>query len=117
MPDAPQLYEHIENNVLIDTQFGDEVLTEKAFASAAHVFEHEFHIQRVTGVTIEPRSALGSYDVDTGKFTLVAGSGGAVRQQSEIAAVLRIDASDIRVISPDVGGILAREIVFILSLV
>ena len=104
LPDAPQLYEHIENNVLIDTQFGDEVLTEKAFASAAHIFEHEFHIQRVTGVTIEPRSALGSYDVDTGKFTLVAGSGGAVRQQSEIAAVLRIDASDIRVISPDVGG-------------
>ena len=75
LPDAPQLYEHIENNVLIDTQFGDEVLTEKAFASAVHIFEHEFHIQRVTGVTMEPRSALGSYDVDTGKFTLVAGSG------------------------------------------
>ena len=44
MPDAPQLYEHIEKNVLIDTQFGDEALTEKAFASAVHIFEHEFHI-------------------------------------------------------------------------
>ena len=50
----------------------------------------------VTGVTMEPRSALGSYDVNTGKFTPVAGSGGAVRQQSEIATVLGIDASDIQ---------------------
>ena len=104
LPGAPQLYEHIENNVLIDTKFGDQALTDQAFAKATHVVEHEFHIQRVTGVTMEPRSALGSYDADAGKFTLIAGSGGAVRQQSEIAAVLGIDTSDIRVISPDVGG-------------
>jgi len=104
LPDAPQLYGHIENNTLIDTEFGDAVSTEQAFAKASHVVEHEFHIQRVTGVTMEPRSALGSYDADAGKFTLIAGSGGAVRQQSEIAAVLGIDTSDIRVISPDVGG-------------
>lgn len=104
LPDAPQLYRHIENNTLIDTEFGDAVSTEQAFATATHIVEHEFHIQRVTGVTMEPRSALGSYDAETGRFTLVAGSGGAVRQQSEIATVLGIDTSEIRVISPDVGG-------------
>ena len=104
LPDAPQLYRHIENNTLIDTEFGDAVSTEQAFATATHIVEHEFHIQRVTGVTMEPRSALGSYDAETGLFTLVAGSGGAVRQQSEIATVLGIDTSEIRVISPDVGG-------------
>ena len=103
-PDAPKLYRHIENNTLIDTEFGDAVSTEQAFATATHIVEHEFHIQRVTGVTMEPRSALGSYDAETGLFTLVAGSGGAVRQQSEIATVLGIDTSEIRVISPDVGG-------------
>ena len=104
LPDAPQLYGHIENNILIDTEFGDALSTEQAFATATHIVEHEFHVQRVTGVTMEPRSALGSYDAETGLFTLVAGSGGAVRQQSEIAAVLGIDTSEIRVISPDVGG-------------
>ena len=104
LPGAPQLYEHIENNTLIDTEFGDAISTKKAFATATHIVEHEFHVQRVTGVTMEPRSALGSYDAETGLFTLVAGSGGAVRQQSEIATVLGIDTSEIRVISPDVGG-------------
>ena len=104
LPDAPQLHEHIDNNVLIDTEFGDRATTEKAFAAATHVVEHEFHIQRVTGVTMEPRSALGNYDADTGLFTLVAGSGGAVRQRSEIAQMFGIDNSNLRVVSPDVGG-------------
>ena len=104
LPGAPQLYEHIENNTLIDTEFGDAISTKQAFATAAHIVEHEFHVQRVTGVTMEPRSALGSYDAETRLFTLVAGSGGAVRQQSEVATVLGIDTSEIRVISPDVGG-------------
>lgn len=104
LQDAPQLYDHIENNVLIDTSFGNLEATERTFQKAPHVIEHEFYIQRVTGVTIEPRSALGSYDADEGGFTLIAGSGGAVRQQSELAGVLGIDTSEIRVISPDVGG-------------
>ena len=82
LPGAPQLYGHIENNILIDTEFGDALSTEQAFATATHIVEHEFHVQRVTGVTMEPRSALGSYDAETGLFTLFAGSGGAVRQQS-----------------------------------
>ena len=42
-----------------------------------HIGEHEFHIQRVTGVTMEPWRS--QYDAEADKFTLIAGSGGAVR--------------------------------------
>ena len=45
-------------------------------------------IPRVTGVTMEPRAAVGSYDPGEDKYTLMAGSGGVVRQKSELAVIL-----------------------------
>ena len=74
------------------------------FARADHVVDYEFHIDRVTGVPLEPRAALASFDPATGRTTLYAGSGGAVRQKAEIAHVLGIPAKDMRVLSFDVGG-------------
>ena len=56
-----------------------------AFARAAHVVTRKFHVGRVTGVPLEPRAALGDYDAATGRYTLYAGSGGAVRQKRELA--------------------------------
>ena len=76
----------------------------RAFADAAHVVRWTSHIGRVTGVPLEPRSALGSYDAATGRYTLYAGSGGAVRQKREIAAVLGLAPETLRVLSYDVGG-------------
>ena len=64
----------------------------------------DFHIERVTGVPLEPRAALGCYEADSGRYTLYAGSGGAVRQKREIAAVLGIVPERVRVLSCDVGG-------------
>ncbi len=64
----------------------------------------KFHVGRVTGVPMEPRAALGAYDAATGRYTLYAGSGGAVRQKSEIAAVLGVAPETVRVLSHDVGG-------------
>ena len=40
----------------------------------------------------------------TGRYTLYAGSGGAVRQKRELAGVLGIAADNLRVLSYDVGG-------------
>ena len=64
----------------------------------------DFHIDRVTGVPMEPRAALGEYDAQTGRYTLHAGSGGAVRQKRELTGVLGIAADKLRVLSYDVGG-------------
>jgi aerobic carbon-monoxide dehydrogenase large subunit len=101
---APALWDEAPNNICVDTYFGDAAATEEAFARAAHVVRRKFHIGRVTGVPLEPRAALGAYDAATGRYTLYAGSGGAVRQKRELATVLGIAPESLRVLSYDVGG-------------
>lgn len=98
------VWDEVPDNVCIDATFGDVAGTDKAFKTAAHVLKASFHIDRVTGVPLEPRSALASYDQDSGRYTLYAGSGGAVRQKGEIAAVLGVEADNVRILSFDVGG-------------
>src|SRR5712691_7003682 len=101
---APAVWDEVANNVIVDTFFGDPDATDRAFAGADHVLAMDFHIGRVTGVPLEPRAALGAYDAHTGRYTLYAGSGGAVRQKREIAAILGIAPDAVRVLSFDVGG-------------
>ena len=103
-PDAPVVWDAAPQNTLVDTWFGDKAATDKAFAAADHVVTMNFHIDRVTGVPLEPRAALGEYDAVSGRYTLHAGSGGAVRQKNELAGVLGIAPDRLRVLSYDVGG-------------
>jgi carbon-monoxide dehydrogenase large subunit len=103
-PDAPRVWDELPDNILVDSKFGDVIATDAAFARAAHVVSATYHIGRVTGVPLEPRAALGSYDAKTDRYTLYAGSGGAVRQKREIAEVLNLDPEKVRVLSFDVGG-------------
>ena len=64
----------------------------------------KFNIGRVTGVPLEPRSAVGQYDASTDSYFLHAGSGGAVRQKNELIHVVGVPPERLRVISADVGG-------------
>jgi len=102
--DAPRVYDELPDNVFVDGSFGDAEATDAAFARAAHVVTLRTHVGRVTGVPLEPRAALGFYDGETGRFTLHAGSGGAVRQKRELAEVLGVPPETVRVLSFDVGG-------------
>lgn len=103
-PDAPNVWDEVPGNCFIETWFGDAQATNQAFAKADHVVRLSIDIPRVTAVTMEPRAALGHYDAQTGRYTVYAGSGGAVRQKAEIASVLGVKADDVRVLSFDVGG-------------
>jgi carbon-monoxide dehydrogenase large subunit len=103
-PGAPTLWHEVPDNVLVDTTFGDAAATDRAFASAAHVTSMDFNVGRVTAAPIELRSALAHYDAASGRYTLYAGSGGAVRQKQELATVLGIEPTRLRVVSYDVGG-------------
>jgi carbon-monoxide dehydrogenase large subunit len=103
-PDAPAIWDEVPNNVPVDTPFGDAAATDRAFAQAAHVVKRKFHIGRVTGVPMEPRAALGAYDAATGRYTLYAGSGGAVRQKNELATVLGVPPDRLHVLAYDIGG-------------
>ena len=103
-PGAPTIWDQVPDNMTVETFFGDPEATDRAFARAAHVVKKKFHIGRVTGVPLEPRSALGQYDAATDSYLLYAGSGGAVRQKNELIQVVGVPPERLRVISPDVGG-------------
>jgi len=103
-PGAPVVWDEVPDNIPIDTWFGDRAATDKAFGAADHVLKKDFFIGRVTGVPLEPRAAVADYDVSTGRYTLYAGSGGAVRQKRELSTILGIPPERLRVLSYDVGG-------------
>ncbi|HKA75694.1 MAG TPA: xanthine dehydrogenase family protein molybdopterin-binding subunit, partial [Pseudolabrys sp.] len=103
-PGAPKVWEEVRDNILVDTQFGDAAETERVLTDAPYVVSMDFHIDRVTGVPMEPRAAVAQYDEAKGRYTIYAGSGGAVRQKRELASVLGVDPENIRVLSYDVGG-------------
>ncbi len=102
--DAPRVHDSARSNVCFDAELGDAAATEAAFARAAHVARFETWVQRVTGVPMEPRAALAEFDPATGRFTLYAGNGGAVRLKNDLAFILDVPAENVRVLMQDVGG-------------
>jgi aerobic carbon-monoxide dehydrogenase large subunit len=102
-PGAPRLYDDLPN-IMIDAEVGDAKATDAAFARAAHVTRLDTWVNRVTGVPMEPRAAVGVYDPATGRYTLYAGSGGIVRQKKEIAAILNVPFESVRVVAHEIGG-------------
>lgn len=102
--DAPRLWEAAASNLCVDSLAGDVAATERAFATAKHVVRLDTWVQRVTGVPMEPRAAIGEYDPATGRYTLHAGSGSNVRGRTDVAGVLGINESALRVIARDTGG-------------
>ena len=103
-PDAPRLWDDAASNVTVDARVGDAAATEAAFARADHVVRFETWVQRVTGVPMEPRAALGAYDPTTGRYTLHAGGGGVVRPKKDLAEMLGVPEDRVRVIAREVGG-------------
>jgi aerobic carbon-monoxide dehydrogenase large subunit len=101
--DAPQVHGD-RSNVCFDAEVGDAETTNAAFARAALVTRFETWVQRVTGVPMEPRAALAAYDAETGRYTVYAGNGGAVRLKQDLATILNVAAERVRVLMGDVGG-------------
>jgi carbon-monoxide dehydrogenase large subunit len=101
---APRAWSDAASNLCVDAVVGDAAVTEAAFASAAHVVRLSTSVQRIAGVTMEPRAAIGEYDAATGRYTLHAGAGGAVRPRHDTAVVLGVADEDVRMVMHDVGG-------------
>ena len=101
---APILWEEAKSNVCVDSEAGDAAAAEAAFVRAAHVVRLQTRVNRVTGVPMEPRAALGVWDEASGRYTLYAGSGGSVRIKGDLAGTLGVPESAVRVVAREVGG-------------
>ncbi|CAN0079172.1 unnamed protein product, partial [Phaeothamnion confervicola] len=75
-----------------------------AFAKAAHVVRLKTQLNRVTGVPMEPRSAVAKYEPGNGHYTLYTGTAGSVRLWQSMAVCLNTPPEFVRVVVRDVGG-------------
>ena len=102
--DAPIFYDGAASNVCVDSAVGDTAAVDRAFSRAAHVVRFETWVHRVTGVTLEPRAAIGVWDPASGRYTIHAGAGGLGRTRTGVAGALGVPESAVRVVARDVGG-------------
>jgi len=104
---APQLFEHIPNNIVFDwdNDVGDAKATDAAFAKAARVVALELVNNRVVVNSMEPRNAIGDYDAASGRATLTTATQGPHFVRDPLAEiVLKIPKEKLRLITPNVGG-------------
>jgi aerobic carbon-monoxide dehydrogenase large subunit len=104
-PGAPQLYDHIPNNVALDYHFGDAEKVETAFKNAAHVTKLDILNTRVAVVAMEPRAALASYDKATERFTIQVPTQGVAANRVGLAKnILKVPNDKVHLLTANVGG-------------
>src|SRR5437762_9747508 len=104
-PGAPQLYDHIPNNVALDYHYGDAAKVEAAFAGAAHVTKLDITNTRVAVVAMEPRAALASYDTASERYTIQVPTQGVAGNRTSLAKnILKVPNAKVRLLTANVGG-------------
>jgi carbon-monoxide dehydrogenase large subunit len=102
--DAPQLYDEIPGNLILDYHYGDAAKTADAFAKAAHVETLSIRNTRLIVSAMEPRAAIAQYDAGPGAWTLHCESQGVFGMRGQIMSVLGVSADKVRVLTGQVGG-------------
>jgi carbon-monoxide dehydrogenase large subunit len=93
------------DNLCYDWELGDKAATDAAFAKAAHVTKIDLVNNRLVANAIEPRAAIGHYEIATDDYTLYTTSQNPhVIRLLMGAFVLQIPEHKLRVYAPDVGG-------------
>src|SRR6266704_1149213 len=82
---------------------GEAVAAVVAMARAFHVVSGQVRSQRITGVPIEPRGILASYDRNQGRLTFWESTQQPHQVRSYLAQALGVPEAGIRVIQPHVG--------------
>jgi carbon-monoxide dehydrogenase large subunit len=102
---VPLVHDELGSNLAFDIDIGVEAAVEQAFAKAAHVTELNLINNRITANSLEPRCAVGNYEVMEDRYTLYS--------STQIPHLLRRWLAEnslnhpehlIRVVAPDVGG-------------
>ncbi|UWQ96580.1 xanthine dehydrogenase family protein molybdopterin-binding subunit [Rhodobacteraceae bacterium M385] len=101
-PGGPVLHESAPDNVVYDFGLGDEDATQAALAEAAHVVTYTSYDNRVIVNAMEPRGCFAELDGD--RLHLSVNGQGVWGIKKDLAKLFNIDAEQIRVTNPDVGG-------------
>lgn len=94
-PEAPQ-------NRAYDWAMGNKAAVDAALAASAHRVVYDVVHNRVIVNAMEPRVAFAEWDA--GRLHLCFSGQGVWVQKGELARMMHLDPSDVRVTNPDVGG-------------
>ena len=100
--EEPEVHPEAPKNQAFDWAFGDEAATKAAFESAAHVVELPLVNNRVIANPMEPRGAWAELSGD--RLHISTNGQGVWNLKAEMAKKLGIEADQVRVTNPDVGG-------------
>ncbi|MEA2879258.1 MAG: aerobic carbon-monoxide dehydrogenase large subunit [Hyphomicrobiales bacterium] len=102
---APILWDVCPNNIAFELAHGDPEETTRAFARATHVVSLKVVNNRVSANPIEPRAAIGHFNLADERYTLHTNSQWPHGVRATLANdVFGQSESNFRIISPDVGG-------------
>ena len=103
--DSPVVHDDVGSNLCFDWELGDKAAVDEAFEGASHVAKLDLINNRLIPNAIEPRAAIGDYDLSSGHYTLHTTSQNPhVIRLLMGAFVLGLPEHKLRVNAPDVGG-------------
>ncbi len=103
-PGAPLVWPNAANNICYVWQGGDKAAADAAFAKADRVIKYKAVINRVTAATMEPRASLAHFDVAANRYTVYTTLQRAFVYRAQIADMIKVPESMIRVVATDIGG-------------
>ena len=101
---APALCLEAPDNIAAETRYGNAEATAVAFASARHVVTLEIINQRLSPLSLEPRSVLAAFDPATRRLTIRVSTQMPSGVRNTVCDALGLAKEEVRVLVGDVGG-------------
>ncbi|NQW79986.1 MAG: xanthine dehydrogenase family protein molybdopterin-binding subunit [Polaromonas sp.] len=102
--DAPVLNDKAVDNIAGETRYGNVQATAEAFAKAAHVVKLDIVNQRLSALSLEPRTVLAMPDPASGRLTIRMSTQMPSGVRNSVCDSLGLARADVRVVVGDVGG-------------
>ncbi len=102
--DAPVLNDNAVDNIAGETRYGSVQATAEAFSKAAHVVKLDVVNQRLSALSLEPRTVLAAADPVTGRLTIRLSSQMPSGLRNSVCDLMGMARADVRVVVGDVGG-------------
>ena len=103
-PGATALCPEAPNNIAAETRYGDAKATAAAFAKASHVVRLDITNQRLSPLSLEPRSVLAAFDLTSRRLTIRMSTQMPSGVRNTVCDSMGLAKENVRVLVGDVGG-------------
>ncbi len=101
---APLIWDELGSNLCVDTEYGSREEVDLAFSQAHEIVSVTVDYPRHIVAFLEPRTVLARYDIERERFEVFTGCQSPHWFQRDIADVLDVKHSRVRVVAYDTGG-------------